>query len=88
MINLVTSNKPNLLTGLRSGRDDTLGYCVTGAKTPPGDRRGLTHPVNCAEHGKPVHPPKGKRTARDAVGRAGKGTRRKRTPSCNETDRG
>lgn len=63
LINLVTTNKPNLLKGLNqkvSGRDDTLDFCVTGARTPPGDRRDLTHPVNCAEHGKPVHLPKGK----------------------------
>ncbi len=44
--------------------------------------------VFSAERGKPVSLPLGKRAARQADGGAGRGCRKKRTPPCNEADRG
>lgn len=56
----------------------------------PGDSKCLTDPnkVNHAEHGKPDEPhSSGILTVRKGDGSAGRGTKKKRMPSCNGTDR-
>lgn len=54
----------------------------------PAERRSLTHPVTQVEQGKPVRLPLGKRIARCADRRAGKGGPKKRRPGCNGRDSG
>ena len=56
----------------------------------PGNRQYLkeTMKVNCAEHGKPDEPHvSGILTVRKGDGSAGRGTKKKRMPSCNGADR-
>ena len=76
-LNIVSLNKPKVLTGLNQkvcGR--MLSYMV-GAHGQQSHRWiGRVYParVTYAEHGKPVSAPsEGRRTARNAVGGAGKG---------------
>ncbi|GBC59384.1 hypothetical protein DENIS_4501 [Desulfonema ishimotonii] len=57
-------------------------------KSPGGQAGPKSSDVFSAERGNPVSLPLGKRAARQADGDAGRGGRRKRTPPCNEADRG
>ena len=59
------------------------GSSSAGRETAP-NPLSITH----AERGKPVFPPSGRQIARNAVGNAGKGGRKKRTPASNRPDRG
>ena len=93
-INIVTVNKPKLLTGLDQKVCGTVASLSTGCALimfPPVQRQVLTPAyVTQAEHGKPIVPPKqlGKRSVRKADGTAGKGLEKKRMPFCNGTDTG
>lgn len=73
LINVVIENKPKVLTSL--ARANRLGPKGKGSGigapnspiadgAPPAERRNLTHAGTCAERGKPVGLPLGKRAAR------------------------
>jgi hypothetical protein len=99
LINVVTSNKPKVLTvSDRNHRLEPKGKgSGNGAKNSPfaddvpsAKRRDLSHPNGAdTERGKPVDSSASqrKRAARDADGSAGNGCWRKRRPVCNEPDR-
>jgi len=98
LLNVVDENKPKVLTipGRANrlgpkGKGSGMGACNSPIADgePPAERRNLSHAVGtCAERGKPVGLPLGKRAARDADGPAGKRGRRKRRSPCNGEDRG
>jgi len=94
LINIVTLNKPKILTGLtQKGRSriipSRLG--LHEQQNCRWNRQILTHSfVTYAEHGKPVFllSNSGQRAVRQAYGSAGIGLQKKRTPLCNGADRG
>ena len=96
MINVVSNDKPKMLSGL----DQKVSGQVLGVVDPLAQmlhhrRRAATFPTlgTSVERGKPVVLPTsyakegGKHFARSAHGAAGKGSGRKRTPLCNGVDR-
>jgi RNA-directed DNA polymerase len=92
LINIVSANKPKMLTGLsQKARGMVRAFEFRSAQStiPPVDRQILSHRVESVEHGKPVcSRENGNRPARAGDGQAGIGGRRKRMPSCNEADKG
>lgn len=92
LINVVNDDKPKTLRGLNQmarGMDKAFRFRFTQPSIPPANRQILSHPVKSAEHGKPdcLHA-NGNRLVREGDRQAGMGCRKKRTPSCNEADRG
>jgi len=82
LINVVSSNKPKVLTSpARANRLGPKGkWSGTGALTspvaddvPPAERRDLTHAGMQTKRGKPIVLPLGRRTARRAARAVGKG---------------
>jgi hypothetical protein len=93
LINIVTSNGPKTLIGpAQNGNVAGLPFLTwgstdihaTGGKAEPKPlvrfTRNTVNPYRCPGR-------LGRSTARKAVGGAGKGWRRKRTPACNGSDR-
>jgi hypothetical protein len=68
-----------------------LNITIFSSGVQPGDREYLRelYKVNHTEHGKPDEPHeyRGIPTVRKGDGSAGRGTKKKRTPPCNEADR-
>ena len=92
LINVVNDDEPKTLRGSDQkvrGMDKAFRFRFTQSAIPPANRQILSHPVKSVEHGKPdcLHA-NGNRLAGEGDRQAGMGGRKKRMPSCNETDRG
>ena len=74
--------------GAYCNRDQSFVAALTQTSGLPARRRGLSHQGTCAERGKPIFLPLGRRPARGADRGVGKGSRRKRMPACNALDAG
>ncbi len=104
LINVVSSNKPKVLTGLNQkvrGRAQELPNLLSQATAPPAQRRDLHYyrlSISRMSLTRNVVSPSvspadarrnwGRTVVRPTNGSAGRGRRRKQTPSCNEADRG
>ena len=91
-INVVTPNKPKMLTGLPKREWSQYRRSSFSCRECRGSRRkgmDLTHSGMETKHGKPISlPATGKRPAREADGGVGTGTWKKRRLLCNGGDRG
>src|SRR5262245_33886004 len=93
LINVVTTNKPKMLTGLTQRREwSQYRRSSFSCRECQGSRRkgmDLTHSGIRTKHGKPISlPASGRQPAREADGDVGTGTWKKRKLLCNGGDRG
>jgi hypothetical protein len=92
LIIVVNTNKPKVLIGLsQNGKWSSVEAAKSStADVVPPAKKARPNPFSAthSERGKPIVLPLGKRAARQADRAAGKGGWKKRTPSCNEMDRG
>jgi len=92
LINVVTANKPKMLTGLPKREWSQYRRSSFSCRECRGSRRkemDLTHSGIRTKHGKPISlPASGKRPVREADRGVGTGTWKKRKLLCNGGDRG
>jgi hypothetical protein len=92
LINVVTTNKPKMLTGLtQKGIVTRCWGCVLPNHSRNGHRRiGSAYPIRAIKWNvvSPYLSRTGKRAVRQTNGDAGRRGRKKQRPSCNGMDRG
>src|SRR5260370_37307636 len=92
LINVVTANKPKVLTGLPKRERSQYRRASVSCREYRGSRRkgmDLTHSGMETKHGKPISlPASGKRPAREDDGGVGTRTWEKRMLLCNGGERG